>query len=95
VSCNLASRTRGVPAELTARQRVEVALTGNNDRTAPLGQRVRYSPMPYPLCSLCGKTILATDNKMTVQDVSHHTACWDRKAARDARRAAGPRPEPV
>ena len=50
--------------------------------------------MADSLCAECAKPILSTDDKSTVQQVdactmaveqvTYHSACWDRKTAKDA-----------
>jgi hypothetical protein len=40
--------------------------------------------MADPVCAECGKPILPTEDKTTIQDVPYHAACWTRRATRKA-----------
>jgi hypothetical protein len=48
----------------------------------PAATSWKTPPMGQSICALCGKWIKPTDNKVTVQGVAQHMACWDRAEAR-------------
>ena len=43
--------------------------------------------MADTLCAACGKPIRLTDSKVTIQDVSYYSSCWDRRQAKRSKGA--------
>jgi len=45
-------------------------------------------PMGTPTaCGYCGKPILPSEDKVTIQDAAYHSRCWDKKERGRERRA--------